>query len=56
MNKELTCNECDETFEIFSDSDSQVCFCPFCGSEMDMNDSEDDDFDEEWDDQDNSRF
>jgi hypothetical protein len=57
MDKELTCDDCYESFEILTESDSQICYCPFCGSEMDINDSEDDDNDdEEWDDQDNSRF
>jgi len=54
MNKELSCEDCGESFEIYTDSDSHVCFCPFCGTEL--IDKEDFDDGEEWDDQDNSRF
>lgn len=55
MNKELSCEDCGESFEIYSDSDSDVCFCPFCGTELiDKEDFEEQD--DSWDDQDNTRF
>jgi transcription initiation factor IIE alpha subunit len=47
------CYECDEEFVVHSsyDTQSQVSFCPFCGSEMDITDEDADEVDsddDEW--------
>ena len=38
----ITCDECDAEFEVIptNDSYSEISFCPFCGSEVVMNEEE----------------
>ena len=47
--KDHICYNCDEEFEIKSayETESEVSFCPFCGSELDYEEDEDDDLDDE---------
>lgn len=30
----LSCEACESEFKIFSDSDEDICFCPYCGYEL----------------------
>lgn len=52
MSKEHFCYECDSEFTVEEvtkgmESEQFISFCPFCGSEMDY-EEEDDDLDEEY--------
>jgi len=49
--KEHICYNCDEEFTVKSvyETESEVSFCPYCGSELDF---EEDDEDDELDDED----
>jgi rRNA maturation endonuclease Nob1 len=40
----LSCEACESEFKIFSDSDEDVLFCPYCGYELENKLDE-----EEWD-------
>lgn len=43
------CFECDAEFIVHTpyDDDEQISFCPFCGSEMELDEDIDDDEDDE---------
>ena len=49
MPEHHSCFDCDEEFTVRSvyESESEISFCPFCGSELEL--EEDDDFDGELD-------
>jgi hypothetical protein len=52
MSKEHFCYECDSEFTVEevtkgTDLEQSISFCPFCGSEMDFEEDEDD-LDEEF--------
>lgn len=52
MSKEHFCYECDSEFTVEEvtkgiELEQSISFCPFCGSEMDY-EEEDDDLDEEY--------
>lgn len=44
----VECESCWAEFRVVSDTDELVAFCPYCGSEVDVED-EDDDFEEDED-------
>lgn len=45
------CYECDAEFSVNAESeDALVSFCPYCGSELELDEQDDDDDDEEDDD------
>ena len=48
MTKSHTCYECDAEFEVkdLYDSDETVSFCPFCGSELEYEEDEDNESDD----------
>ena len=50
----ITCYNCEEEFKVepVFETEAEICFCPFCGSELDIQEFEDelDDFDNEFDD------
>lgn len=48
---EITCYNCEEEFKVESvyETEAEVCFCPFCGSELDIEDLDDLDIDEDTD-------
>lgn len=51
---DFLCEECGAEFTIIAEGNDQVTFCPYCGSELEYDEDEDDqeelDFDEEVDD------
>lgn len=52
MSKEHFCYECDTEFTVVQvntgpEVEESISFCPYCGSEMDL-EEEDDDLDEEY--------
>jgi len=42
-----TCENCDESFEIYSTSEEKPQFCPFCGEYLEEVDDDEDDLYEE---------
>lgn len=44
----VECESCWAEFRVVSDTDELVAFCPYCGSQVDAED-EDDDFEEDED-------
>lgn len=40
----LSCEACESEFKIFSDSDDEISFCPYCGYELE-NQAENTDWD-----------
>lgn len=44
----VECESCWAEFRVVSDTDELVAFCPYCGSQVDVED-EDDDFEEDED-------
>jgi rRNA maturation endonuclease Nob1 len=44
MKYEITCEECDANFDVLSDLNERVDFCPFCGESISI---EDEDWEEE---------
>ncbi len=44
----VECESCWAEFRVVSDTDELVAFCPYCGSQVDVED-EDDDFEEDKD-------
>lgn len=52
MSPIINCYNCDAEFEVISsyDTDEEVSFCPYCGSEIDIDEDdseEDEDYDED---------
>jgi rRNA maturation endonuclease Nob1 len=43
---DITCEECDASFDVFSDLSERVDFCPFCGESIPF---ESDEWDEDED-------
>lgn len=43
----ITCNDCGEEYKVISDTLESVAFCPFCGTEIELEYDERDDEDEE---------
>lgn len=41
----LSCEACESEFKIFSDSDEDICFCPYCGYELSTQLEEEPDWD-----------
>ena len=46
----IECNSCWAEFKVISDSDELPEFCPYCGSDIDPLDEDDEDEDNEYDD------
>lgn len=45
----VECESCWAEFRVVSDSDEIVSFCPFCGTEIDCSeDDEDEDYEDEY--------
>ena len=38
--EQITCYNCEEAFKVepVYETEAEVCFCPFCGSELDIQD------------------
>jgi DNA-directed RNA polymerase subunit RPC12/RpoP len=47
----ITCTDCEEEFRIINDSETKVQYCPFCASELELEETEDD-----WDQGDSVEF
>lgn len=49
MDNTFNCYECDNEFSVESmfETDDQVSFCPYCGSEIEHEEDEDDELDDE---------
>jgi len=43
----ITCDNCEEEFEIYSSSENNPQFCPFCGEYIDEVEDDEDDLYEE---------
>lgn len=53
MSDTITCYNCEEEFKVESvfETEQEVLFCPYCGSELDIEDLDDgdlDDYDEDY--------
>lgn len=53
----ITCYNCEEEFRIepVYESEAEVCFCPYCGSELDLQDFEEE-FEEDLDELDKNNW
>lgn len=45
----VECESCWTEFRVVSDSDEVVGFCPYCGSEIECQDDDDEEFEEDLD-------
>jgi Zn finger protein HypA/HybF involved in hydrogenase expression len=53
---QFICQTCDAEYEIVTESDEVILYCPFCGSLQEEVDLEEDETDEDWDNQDRDNF
>lgn len=53
----ITCYNCEEEFRIepVYESEAEICFCPYCGSELDLQDFEEE-FEEDLDELDKNNW
>lgn len=49
MNEWECCEVCDSEFKIVTTSDEKISYCPFCGSDIEIEQPEEDDY---WDEDD----
>lgn len=38
----IECSECGEEYKIISPSIEEICYCPYCGNHLEIQESEDD--------------
>lgn len=50
----VTCEVCDETFKVITDTDKAIEYCPYCGSDVEEPEIEEDE--DDWDDGDRTYY
>lgn len=56
MKYEFVCEDCESSYDIIHNEDMTPTYCPFCGWNVMLDSSEEDDETEEWDDQGRETF
>lgn len=42
----VNCETCEEEFKVISSTETVIQFCPYCGSDVDLENGHEDDFDD----------